>query len=105
MNRSENERLITKRTPSAFFESPLATELDAADVDTVVVTGIMTSCCIRATIEDAFAHEYRIVVPEECVADRRPAAHAFHLAEVDQKFGDVVDVETAASYLRSVTEP
>lgn len=105
LDRRERERLITKRTPSAFFESPLAAELDAAGVDTVVVTGIMTSCCVRATVEDAFAHEYRIVVPEQCVADRRPAADAFHLAEIDQKFGDVVEDDTAASYLRAVSEP
>lgn len=101
LDRRGHERLITKRTPSAFFESPLAAELDAADVDTVVVTGIMTSCCVRATVEDAFAHRYQVVVPEQCVADRRPAANAFHLAEFDQKFGDVVDVEAVKSYLQN----
>lgn len=103
LNRRDNERLITKQTPSAFFESPLADELDAEDVDTVVVTGIMTSCCVRATVEDAFAHEYQIVVPERCVADRRPAANGFHLAEIDQKFGDVVEMEAVESYLREVS--
>lgn len=103
LDRREHERLITKQTPSAFFESPLADELEAAGVDTVVVTGIMTSCCVRATIEDAFAHGHRVVVPEQCVADRRPAAHAFHLAEVDQKFGDVVGLETVESHLRDVS--
>lgn len=103
LDRRDHERLITKQTPSAFFESPLAEELDSEGVDTLVVLGIMTSCCVRATIEDAFAHGYQIVVPEQCVADRRPAADAFHLAEVDQKFGDVVDVDDAASYIRTVS--
>lgn len=103
LDRREHERLITKQTPSAFFGSPLADELDDAGVDTVIVTGIMTSCCVRATIEDAFAHGYQIVVPEDCVGDHRPAAHAFHLAEVDQKFGDVVDSDAVASYLRAVS--
>lgn len=100
LDRRDHERLITKQTPSAFFGSPLAEELEAADVDTVVVTGIMTSCCVRATVEDAFAHRYQVVVPEQCVADRRPAANGFHLAEFDQKFGDVADVETVKSYLQ-----
>lgn len=103
LDRRDHERLITKRTPSAFFESPLADELDAAGVDTVVITGIMTSCCVRATVEDAFAHEYQIVVPEQCIADRRPAANGFHLAEIDQKFGDVVEMEAVESYLRDVS--
>ena len=101
LERRADERLITKRTPSAFFGSPLAAELENAGVDTVVITGIVTSCCVRATVEDAFAHGYQVVVPEECVADHRPAADAFHLAEIDQKFGDVVDVDTAATYLRA----
>lgn len=104
LNPRDCERVITKRTPSAFFESPLAAELDDLGIDTVVITGIMTSCCVRATIEDAFAHEYRIVVPEQCVADHRPAADAFHLAEIDQKFGDVVDMETVRSYLQTGRE-
>lgn len=99
LDRRADERLITKQTPSAFFDSPLAAELEEADVDTVLVTGIVTSCCVRATVEDAFAHGYQVVVPRQCVADHRPAAHAFHLAEIDQKFGDVVDVDTAAAYL------
>lgn len=93
--------IITKRTPSSFFGSDLADRLDALGVDTLVVTGIMTSCCVRATVTDAFANDLWVVLPEECVADRRPAAHAFHMAEMDEKFADVVDAEAASSYLRA----
>lgn len=102
LDRRDDERLITKQTPSAFFESPLDAELRDAGIDTLVVAGIMTSCCVRATVEDAFAHGYQLVVPEQCVADRRPAADAFHLAEVDQKFGDVVALDDAVAYLERV---
>lgn len=99
---SPNEdEIITKRTPSAFFESSLADRLDDLNVDTLIVTGIMTSCCIRATVTDAFANNYWVVMPEDCIADRRPAAHAFHTAEMNEKFADVVDFDAVVSYLRA----
>lgn len=96
-----DDEIITKRTPSAFFGSPLADRLEGLGVDTLVVTGIMTSCCVRATVTDAFANDLWVVLPEECVADRRPAAHAFHMAEINEKFADVVDFDTTGSYLRA----
>ena len=102
LERREDEPLVTKRTPSAFFDSPLADRLDDLGVDTLVVTGVMTSCCIRATVEDAFAPEYPVVLPRECVADGRPAAHGFHMAEMGEKFADVVERAEAEAYLRSV---
>jgi nicotinamidase-related amidase len=100
LDRREGEELITKRTPSAFFDSPLAERLNDLGVDTLIITGIMTSCCVRATVEDAFAHEYPILLPEDCIADRRPAAHGFHLNEMGEKFADVVPWSEAAEYVR-----
>lgn len=102
LDRRDDEPLVTKRTPSAFFGSSLAGQLDDLGVDTLVVTGIMTSCCVRATVEDAFAHEYPVLLPRECIADHRPTAHAFHLEEMGQKFADLVDRSDAVEYLRSV---
>ena len=45
----------TKRMPSAFFETPLASYLTWHKVDTVVVTGGSTSGCVRATAVDALS--------------------------------------------------
>lgn len=95
-----DEVVVTKRGPSGFFQSPLASYLAQLGTDTVVITGIMTSCCVRATVTDAFSHGYPVVVPDECVADRRPRAHDYHLTEMDQKFADVVDVAEVTEYLR-----
>jgi nicotinamidase-related amidase len=95
----EDEPLVTKRTPSAFYDSPLPDMLEERGVDTVVITGVVTSCCVRASVTDAFAGGYRVVLPEDCVADRRPAAHAFHMAEMDEKFADVAPAATVAEYL------
>ena len=82
--------VITKSKPSAFFGTPLASTLTYLGVDTVVVTGMVTSGCVRATVIDAFSHNYRVIVPLECVADRSPTSHQVNLFDMDMKYADVL---------------
>jgi maleamate amidohydrolase len=60
------------------------------NIDTVVVTGMVTSGCVRATVIDAFSHNYRVVVPIECVADRSATSHQVNLFDMDMKYADVL---------------
>jgi len=84
--------IYTKRMPSAFFETPLASYLIWHKVDTVVVTGGSTSGCIRATAVDSLSHGYRTIVPEECVADKHESYHYANLTDLLIKYADVVPV-------------
>lgn len=85
-----DETVVRKRRPSAFFATELASLLTFHRVDTVIVTGMVTSGCIRATAVDAFSHNLRVVVPEECVADRVQVSHAVALFDIHMKYGDVL---------------
>jgi nicotinamidase-related amidase len=82
--------VVTKAKPSAFFGTTLASMLTYLRVDTVVVTGMVTSGCVRATVIDAFSHNYRVVVPIECVADRSATSHQVNLFDMDMKYADVL---------------
>jgi maleamate amidohydrolase len=82
--------VMTKTKPSAFFGTPLASMLTYLGVDTLIVTGMVTSGCVRATVVDAFSHNYRVIVPLECVADRSETSHQVNLFDIDMKYGDVV---------------
>jgi len=84
--------IFTKRMPSAFFETPLASYLVWRKVDTVVVTGGSTSGCVRATAVDSLSHGYRTIVPEECVADKHESFHFANLTDLLIKYADVVPV-------------
>jgi maleamate amidohydrolase len=84
------ETVIHKRRPSAFFGTELASVLIYHGVDTVILTGMVTSGCVRATAVDAFSHNLRVVVPEECVADRISVSHAVALFDIHMKYGDVM---------------
>ena len=91
----------TKRMPSMFFETPLASFLTWHRVDTVVVTGGSTSGCVRATAVDALSHGYRTIVPIETCADKHESYHFANLTDLQIKYGDVEPVQTVIDWLEA----
>ena len=92
--------VITKSKPSAFFGTPLASMLTYLGLDTLIVTGMVTSGCVRATVIDAFSHNYRVIVPLEAVADRSPTSHQVNLFDIDMKYGDVLPLADVLGYFQ-----
>lgn len=92
---------FTKRMPSAFFETPLASYLVWHKVDSVVVTGGSTSGCVRATAVDALSHGYRTIVPIETCADKHESYHFANLTDLQLKYADVEPVETVIDWLEA----
>jgi nicotinamidase-related amidase len=95
----EGEPVIVKFKPSAFFGTTLAGMLVQAAADTVVIAGMTTSGCVRATVVDAFSYNFRVIVPRECVADRAEEPHQANLFDIDMKYGDVVDAATVLDHV------
>lgn len=91
----------TKRMPSAFFETQLASYLTFHKVDTVVVTGGSTSGCVRATAVDALSHGYRTIVPIETCADKHESFHFANLTDLLIKYADVEPVQTVINWLEA----
>jgi maleamate amidohydrolase len=92
---------FTKRMPSAFFETPLASFLTWNKVDTVVVTGGSTSGCVRATAVDALSHGYRAIVPIETTADKHESYHYANLTDLQLKYADVEPVQVVIKWLEA----
>jgi len=84
------EQLIEKQWASAFFATDLDEQLRAAGADSLVVTGLTTSGCVRATVVDGMQYNYPVVVPREAVGDRNPDAHEANLFDMNAKYADVV---------------
>lgn len=93
------EAVIVKRAASAFFGTDLAQRLRAAGVDGVVVTGLTTSGCVRATALDALQNDLRVLIPEQAVGDRDPVAHAANLRDLQLKYADVVGLDVCLALL------
>jgi nicotinamidase-related amidase len=95
----DKDAIYTKRVPSAFFETPLASWLVWHKVDTVVVTGGSTSGCVRATAVDSVSHGYRTIVPIECVADKHESYHFASLTDLQLNYSDVEPVQSVTDWL------
>jgi maleamate amidohydrolase len=91
--------VVTKKYPSAFFASHLAAMLTARGIDTVLITGVSTSGCVRATAVDACSSGFRPMVVREAVGDRHPAPHEANLFDINAKYGDVVSEAETLKYL------
>lgn len=97
----DDEPVIAKHWPSSFFQTDLAERMRAQRVDSVVVSGLTTSGCVRASAVDALSNDFRVIVAREAVGDRDPSAHRANLHDIDSKYGDVVSVEQTLAMLRA----
>ncbi len=96
------EPVITKQYPSAFFGTSLASSLTSRGVDTVLIAGVTTSGCVRATTLDAMQHGFVPVVVREAVGDRDRRPHEANLFDLDAKYADIVALGEVVDYLRSL---
>jgi nicotinamidase-related amidase len=91
----QEDYVITKRRYSAFVGTDLDLILRDNHVDTIFLTGTKTNVCIRATAQDGFSTNYRVVVPRECVATDKQHLHDANLEDIDRYLGSVVSVREA----------
>lgn len=98
---ADEELIISKQYPSAFFGTSLASTLHVMGVDTLIVTGVTTSGCIRATAVDAMSHGFIPIVVADACGDRHEAPHEANLFDLNAKYADVVDESEAIDYLQS----
>jgi nicotinamidase-related amidase len=99
MHRTDIEPLIEKQWASAFHKTDLDSQLRALGVDSLVITGLTTSGCVRASAVDGLQNNYQVVVAREAVGDRNPAAHEASLFDLGAKYADVQSVKEIVSFL------
>ncbi|MDS1269632.1 isochorismatase family protein [Lipingzhangella sp. LS1_29] len=99
----DTDPLLVKKGPSAFFGTALAAMLTGLNRDTVLICGATTSGCVRATAVDAVQSGFSVLVPRACVGDRAQGPHEANLFDIQAKYGDVIDLDDACSYLTALT--
>ncbi|MCB1444726.1 MAG: cysteine hydrolase [Rhizobiaceae bacterium] len=96
----ENETTVCKRRFSAFFATDLALFLTEQKVNRVIVAGVKTNVCIRATAQDAFANGFEPVLVREATNSNRPHLAAASLEDIDRYMGRVVGLEEGLEMLK-----
>lgn len=97
-----SEVTIVKQYASAFFGTTLASTLSANAIDTVIITGVTTSGCVRATAVDAIQHGFIPLVPRESVGDRDEGPHEANLFDLQAKYAEVLTEQSVLDYLASL---
>lgn len=100
----EGDIVVTKQYPSAFFGTALDATLRWLKVDTVLIAGVTTSGCVRATCVDAVSHGFVTVVVSDAVGDRARGPHEANLFDMSAKYADLATAEEAAAYLARLPE-
>lgn len=95
----DDELVISKQYPSAFFGTSLASTLTSMGVDSVLLTGLTTSGCVRASCVDAMSHGFRTAVIADACGDRHSAPHEANLFDMDAKYADVVSEAEALTFM------
>ncbi|MFC9971112.1 isochorismatase family protein [Spirillospora sp. NPDC127200] len=93
------ETVVVKQYASAFFGTSLAATLTAMRIDTVLLCGLSTSGCVRASAVDALQHGFAPFVVREACGDRDPRPHEASLFDLQAKYAEVVTLETALAAL------
>lgn len=96
--------VLVKPKPSFFFGTQLTSILIDARIDTLIITGTTTSGCVRATTDDAAALNFRVIVPQEAVADRYALSHEVTLFDIDSWLGDVMPLDAVLAHLETVSQ-
>ena len=96
------ELVLPKRRYSAFFGTDLAIRLYEHDVKRLIITGLKTNVCVRATVQDAFAYGFTVVVPREAVTSNRLHLHEASLEDIERYFGHVVGLDEALAMMGTV---
>ena len=95
--------MITKQYPSAFFGTSLAATLQHMRIDTLIIGGLTTSGCVRATCIDSISSGFVTLIAEEACGDRAARPHEANLFDMSAKYADLISTDGAIAYMESVS--
>jgi maleamate amidohydrolase len=98
----DEDIVLVKKMPSAFFNTDLTNILIKKRIDTVIIAGCTTSGCVRATAVDSFSYGFRTIVAVECVGDQGLEPHRANLFDINNRYGDIVKNEEIVDWFYSL---
>lgn len=99
LERRNDEPLFVKQVPSALWPGETRVWFTGRGVDTLLIAGTSTSGCVRASVVDGVSYGFRMLVVNECVADRSEPSARAALFDIDTKYGDVIHLADALTIL------
>ncbi len=100
----DGETVIEKQWASGFFDTDLKQRLIDAAADSIVIGGLTTSGCVRATAVDGLQNDYRVVIAREATGDRNLAAHESNLFDLQAKYVDVLALDDVIEHIAQLSD-
>ena len=97
----QGDKIFIKQYASAFFNTGLFDYLKDINIDGLIITGLSTSGCVRATAVDCCQYGFVPMVVSDAVGDRDPHPHEANLFDLDAKYAEVVSEEAIIKYLEN----
>ncbi|MBO9544772.1 cysteine hydrolase [Caulobacter sp.] len=91
------ELLFRKTRYSPFWDTDIHAQLTALEVDTLVIAGLTTECCVADTAKDAFNHDYHVFIAADACAAYEPDLHAGALKMMALNTAILTDADSVAA--------
>ena len=97
-----NETVIHKNDASAFEEGSLTTRLGKLGIEWLVVAGVWTEQCIAASVRDAMASGFRVLIVKDACTSGTEAMHKTAILNLANRLygGAIADVARTIALLR-----
>lgn len=96
---SATDAVIDKNRYSVFWETNMDERLRYANIEEVIITGVMTNCCCETTARDAFVRDYRVFFVSDATATVSHELHTASLKNLAYGFAHILSTQQLCSYL------
>ncbi|HHU87287.1 MAG: cysteine hydrolase family protein [Pelotomaculaceae bacterium] len=98
----KGEYIVVKKRWSAFFQTELDILLRRLKVNRIVVTGVQTPNCIRATVWDANSLDYEVILLTDGTGAMSPEVHQANLFDMQNIGIELMTTEEFITYLHNL---
>ena len=91
------ELVIPKVRYSSFFGTTLHAGLTALGVDTLLVCGLTTECCVDCTVRDAYHLDYQVFIARDACGAYETDVHKAALKNLELNCAILIDSDQVAS--------
>ncbi len=95
----DGEHLVVKKGFGGFSNTPLDTILRNLGVTPCVVCGVTTCVCVSPTVRGGVAHNYRMILARDAVAEVHRDTHEAELKTMQRVFAEVKTVAEIVAML------
>ena len=101
----DGEALLAKQEASAFGRNDFADKLKAAGIEWLVIAGVWTEACVDATVKDAVARGFRVLLVKDACGSGSAAMHQTGILNLANRLygGAVADTAAACRLLAGET--